>query len=356
LAFNGEKMEMDNGQEKININNEKFQDKQEPLKNNYQRRKPLLLLLGLIILVVGGWFFFSHQGSSSQLTGNVIGMSDDNLAQVNGETISDLELDRELAISLFMQGIPANYQVDVSRAELLDSAITKKLLLQEAEKKGFFIGVDEVNDLLLSSNLDQQELTVDLQEAGINYDDFIFYLQAQLAIQKFLNTSVTVGVTVNNQEIEDYYKGHPDEFVVGEKIKASHILVNSSEEAQALIEKLRQGADFAQLAKDNSIGPSAPQGGDLGYFTKGDMVQEFETAAFALKNSGDFTTTAVQTQFGYHVIMLTGREEASQMTLVEASNQIKEGLLKQKENYLLSDYIQKLSSTAQIKIYDVIEK
>nr|WP_193407082.1 peptidylprolyl isomerase [Methyloceanibacter methanicus] len=92
----------------------------------------------------------------------------------------------------------------------------------------------------------------------------------------------------------------------GGRIHARHILVKTEAEARDLIAKLKAGADFADLAKKNSIGPSAPQGGDLGYFERGQMVPAFEDAAFALK-PGEISEP-VKTQFGWHVIVV---EEAT---------------------------------------------
>jgi foldase protein PrsA len=87
------------------------------------------------------------------------------------------------------------------------------------------------------------------------------------------------------------------------EIKASHILVNTKEEAEVIIEELKKGGDFAAIAKKKSLCPSKEEGGDLGYFGKGMMVPEFEQAAFALK-VGEISKS-VQTQFGSHVIKRT---------------------------------------------------
>jgi peptidyl-prolyl cis-trans isomerase C len=91
-----------------------------------------------------------------------------------------------------------------------------------------------------------------------------------------------------------------------EEISARHILVEAEEEAKALITELDAGKDFAELAKEKSTGPSAGNGGDLGYFTKGRMVPEFEAAAFALEK-GQYGKEPVKTQFGWHVIKVEER-------------------------------------------------
>jgi len=90
------------------------------------------------------------------------------------------------------------------------------------------------------------------------------------------------------------------------KIRASHILVSTSEEAESVLSEIKAGGDFGELAKKYSSCPSKGQGGDLGYFAKGQMVKDFEDAAFSLKEGE--VSGIVKTQFGYHIIKLTGKE------------------------------------------------
>lgn len=92
------------------------------------------------------------------------------------------------------------------------------------------------------------------------------------------------------------------------EIRASHILVKTREEAQNLLDEIKNGKDFAQIAKEVSLCPSGFSGGDLGYFGRGVMVKSFEDAAFALSEIGE-VSQPVETQFGWHLIKLTGKNE-----------------------------------------------
>ncbi|SDR29300.1 peptidylprolyl isomerase [Pseudovibrio sp. Tun.PSC04-5.I4] len=114
--------------------------------------------------------------------------------------------------------------------------------------------------------------------------------------QKFIQSTVT------DSEVKAAYEEKFADFQGTPEINAAHILVEKEEEARDIIKQLEGGANFAELAKEKSTGPSGPNGGDLGFFGKGQMVPEFETAAFGLKQ-GEFTKEPVKTQFGYHVIM-----------------------------------------------------
>jgi peptidyl-prolyl cis-trans isomerase C len=108
-----------------------------------------------------------------------------------------------------------------------------------------------------------------------------------------------------------------------EEISARHILVETEEEAKALITELDAGKDFAELAKEKSTGPSAGQGGDLGFFTKGRMVPEFEAAAFEI-TPGEYGKEPVKTQFGWHVIKVEERRETAPPAFEEVADQVRQ--------------------------------
>lgn len=110
-----------------------------------------------------------------------------------------------------------------------------------------------------------------------------------------------------------------------EEIHARHILVDDEAKASKIIEQLKKGADFAALAKENSSGPSANSGGDLGFFSKEQMVPEFSAAAFALKD-GQFTDKAVKTQFGWHVIKVEERRAARPPAFEEVRDDVRRDL------------------------------
>ena len=339
---------------------EKIQEKPEKKRKSFTSKRSLFFI-GIVIILVGGWLFYNHQlaipgisSPSSQLTGDVVNSvgSQDMVAQVNGHSISTADFDKEVSMALFIQGAPASYKSMIPQDQLLDSVIKKELLYQEAQKQGYTSTQEDVENLLMQDpSFNKTAFVQSLSSYGVTYDELVAYLQQQLVIQNFLKDTMADSVQVSDQEVRDYYDQNPDQFNVGEQISASHILVNTSEAAQQIINKLNAGGDFATLAKENSIGPSAPNGGDLGYFGKGQMVPEFEQAAFALQNIGDYTKTPVKTQFGYHVIELTGRKEARQLSFDEAKDQIEQNLLGQKQSDAVDSYLTDLRSNADVKVY-----
>ncbi len=132
-----------------------------------------------------------------------------------------------------------------------------------------------------------------------------------------------------------------------QEIRARHILVKTEEEANAIISELDGGADFVELAKTKSTGPSGPQGGDLGFFGKGQMVPPFEAAAFALE-AGAYTKAPVQTQFGFHVIKLEEKRDRPLPKFEEVQDQMRQVVLR--ERYL--DAVKDARTLSNVEILD----
>ncbi|NLT48886.1 MAG: hypothetical protein GXX92_10805 [Clostridiales bacterium] len=129
---------------------------------------------------------------------------------------------------------------------------------------------------------------------------------------------LTAGIEeVTEEDAKAYFDENPDQFVIDE-VTASHILVKEEKLAKEILEKLKDGEDFAELAKEYSIDGSAAQGGALGTFGRGAMVPEFEEAAFALK-PGEISDL-VQSQFGYHIIKVTDKEQGNESFADEKDN------------------------------------
>jgi peptidyl-prolyl cis-trans isomerase C len=131
------------------------------------------------------------------------------------------------------------------------------------------------------------------------------------------------------------------------EVHARHILVKTEEEAKAVIKELEAGKDFAELAKEKSTDPNKSDGGDLGYFHKGQMVPEFEAAAFAM-NKGDVSKEPVKTQFGFHVIKIEDKRDAPPPEFDKVKDQVKQVIMRDKYMELLKTS----KEAAKIEILD----
>ncbi len=143
---------------------------------------------------------------------------------------------------------------------------------------------------------------------------------------------------------QDYVAANPPV----EETRARHILMDTEAEAQAIVIELKGGADFAALAEERSFGPSAPQGGDISYFTDDRVVEPFAKAAAAIK-PGEFGTTPVQTQFGWHIIKVEDRR----MTEPASLEAVREEIEKRIERDVLTDLVAAERNAAELEFFDL---
>ena len=197
--------------------------------------------------------------------------------------------------------------------------------------------VDEITNTKLAATA-AKEADLQNNELVINA---IRIASERILAEAYFATEVRKIVT--DEEIQSAYERFVSDSDSREQISARHILVNEEAEAIDLIAKLEGGADFAALAQEFSTGPSGPKGGDLGYFGRGQMVPDFEAAAFELE-IGTFTSRPVQTQFGWHVIKLEDKRTQPAPSLDEMRSQIAQGLSQQ----ALARLIEELRKDAEI--------
>jgi len=152
---------------------------------------------------------------------------------------------------------------------------------------------------------------------------------------------------ITEEQVKAAYDEEFADFEGEEERRARHILLESEDEAKAVIAALADGADFAELAKEKSTGPSGPNGGDLGYFTKGRMVEAFEDAAFALE-VGAVSEEPVQTQFGWHVIKVEDARKQAAPELDAVRDRIRQELLRARYGEVMAQ----LKEAAEIEIVE----
>ncbi|MDA8137699.1 MAG: peptidyl-prolyl cis-trans isomerase [Desulfobacteraceae bacterium] len=179
-------------------------------------------------------------------------------------------------------------------------------------------------------------------------------------IREFIGKEIVPKVNITEKEAKEYYDKNTKQYLRPEEVKAQHILIKTekgdSEEKKAearkklteLKKQIDAGADFGELAKANSQCPSAPNGGDLGYFSKGRMVPEFEKAAFALKTNE--VSGIVETQFGYHLIKVTDHKAPEQQKFDEVKSRIMNELRNKKIQADAEAYAAGLRKAAKIEI------
>ena len=213
------------------------------------------------------------------------------------------------------QALPEQYRqatlADLYPA-LLDMAINQRVAAQAGRLAGY-AEKDEVRDRVRS-------------------------VEAEIITEIYLRDRVLEHATEDALRAE--YESRRTTLGEEEKVRARHILLETEEEARDVITHLDQGAVFADLARDRSTGPSGAQGGDLGWFTRGNMVPEFSDAAFSL-SPGEYTTEPVRTDFGWHVILLEERQEGRVPEFEEARQELERIVAKAALDRILADLMSK---------------
>lgn len=241
------------------------------------------------------------------------------LAIVNGQEITEKDL--QLTAMRFPRERQGFFNTEEGKKQLLDQMISFELIYLEA--KGSDIEKDE--NYLMQVEMAKKELLI------------------QTAISKIMD-----GVEVEDSEVEDYYKANEKMFMNPETVTASHILVDTEEKAEKIKAEILNGKSFANAALEYSSCPSNMQGGNLGAFSKGQMVPEFEEAAFGM-NVGDLSDP-VKTQFGYHLIKVEGKNEASLKPFSEVESSIRNMLMQERQAYKYMEYVNGLKGKIKVEL------
>lgn len=246
------------------------------------------------------------------------------VASVNGKEISKDEL--------YAQMLKTN------GTETLDLMISEEIVRQEAEKEDITVSDEEIEAEIAVYEEQYggaEELDSALAASGMTVESLKEEVQTYVKIEKLIGP----GIEITDEQIQTYFDENKESLGQSKQVEASHILTATKEEAEEVQAKLAEGGDFAELAKEYSTDTaSAENGGELGAFGAGEMAPAFEEAAFAMKV--DDISKPVETEFGFHIIKVTGKTEAAEATLENSKEEIKELLF---EEQLNSEYTTWLS-------------
>jgi len=278
----------------------------------------------------------------------------DVIAVINGEKILRLTFDKRLNVFRRM-----NQEVtDVIKMQVVDQLTKKVLLKQFVEKQEISASAEDIKaeiekiKFFLQNNPANKDKPLDeiLETQGSSVTELEEEVSRALALSKYLESSVT------DADKQSYFDANKDAFN-GAKVKASHVLIDTRnlktdaelEEAKKMIDivkiEIDKGADFAEMARKYSNCPSAENGGDIGFFQrKGSIVEEFAVVAFAMK-AGEISEP-VKTQFGYHIIKVTEKEDGKDVNYADVSDMVDFVYMQLKTESLLKE----LHDKAEINI------
>ncbi len=271
---------------------------------NFNIKKLLLIGLTLIFAI----------GLAGCVSKNVEGL----VAEVNGEAITQEEFDSEFEIyknqfeaqlgegALDQIGQDGLTYGEVLRVNILEKLIMEKIVDKESNNLKIIVTDEEVKakmDEYLEEMNGQEKFDEFLSSLQLSQEYFEANLKKELLFDKY-RTEVLKDASITDDSIKEYFEENKEELVV---IKASHILVDSEDKAKAALDRLNAGEDFAKVAMDVSMDGSAQLGGDLGYFSRGQYIKEFEDVAFTLKK-GEISRL-VKTEVGYHIIFVVDKKD-----------------------------------------------
>ena len=238
------------------------------------------------------------------------------LASFDGQTITLGEFNQ------LWEQVPEDYKLQLDKSMVLDQMISEKLLIQESKN----MGLEEDNDVL----------------------EQIKKITEQILVQVLIEREILDKIKVNDEEVLEYYEQNKDSFTEKEQVHLYNILLETEEEAQDILEQLKAGGDFSDIAIEKSTGPSAVQGGDLGYLTRGTIIPEIEEVVFALEL--EELSEIIKTDFGFHILKITEKKPETVKTLEEVKEDIIQTLLPDKQKEAFENLLEELKSKSEIEI------
>lgn len=292
--------------------------------------------------------------------------SDEKVAVVNGVVIARIQFDKELKVHLervSRQGRQiTDDQMEELKKDILEGLIEREVLYQESQKAGIKIADQKVDDQVAAIKKrfpNEEEFKKALAGMGLTEEEVREQIQHGLAIRELIDQKVANKVVITDEETKAYYDANPQLFNQPEEVKASHILIKveptaddatkaaARKKIEDLQQKLKAGGDFAELAKENSEGPSNVRGGDLGYFKRGQMVKPFEDVAYSMKI--DEVSDLVETRFGYHLIKVSDKKPEQTLAYADVKDKIAQRLKQEKVEKDATLYVEDLKKGAKIE-------
>jgi len=319
-------------------------------------RKGIVSIIA-VFLFTAIWLFLP-----SYLEARVV---DKTVATVDGDVILMSEYERRAKPLIeeyekFLTGPDKEVRIKEFKEKILDQMIDEKVLIHEAKKKNMRVtgkeiqnGIEEIKKRFPT----EEEYNQELARQGLVGKKFEEQVKEQLMVIKLIDQEVKAQVVPpTDSEIEDFYKENESEMVEPEQVRVRHILIKVGENTdknQALkkirdiLKETKEGkTSFAELAKKYSEDASAPRGGDIGFFIRGQMVRKFEEVAFAL-NVGEISDV-VETEYGYHIIQCIEKKAAEKKSLEEIRDYLHNFVFQKRMEERYEKWLRRLRDMASI--------
>ena len=259
-----------------------------------------------------------------------------------------------------LQGEEFQQQYDRMKKELLDSMITELLLLQEAKRRGLNVAEQvrlTIDNIKEENGLNSdEELMLVMRQQGIDFETWKKQMEDNIMRQGVIMTEVDRNIVIEDSEVVNYYKTHPDEFTEPREYKLKAIYVSALQRDREEAEKLKQeisskvaaGEDFASLASTYSEGPEKESQGDLGSFKEGELAKNLEEAVKNL-NQGE-TAQWLEVQDGWYLLRLEEKKERRLKSFEEVKKEVEEKIFGERRQNKLEEFLEEIKEKSYIKI------
>jgi len=306
--------------------------------------EPFVVVAAFVLLAAGGCQWLGNSGR-------------ENVATVGGAGISLADFNERMEKKLsLMADVPSlnEKQVVLLKADVLNELIDEKVMINRADKLGISVSDGELKKRI-------EEIKKDYPEEGFkeifkgresHYRTWKEELRKRLILEILIHQEVTPQITVTDEEILSYVKSHAKEGISEERVRISQILLPDREKADAVLERLNNGEDFAKVAKDVSTDPEAEKEGDMGFFSRGVLPEALDRVVFSL--SPGKISKVVETPYGYHIIKVLEKEKGGEVLSVKAREKVRAKLKREKEERAYSEWLGRLRSKAVVKINESV--
>ena len=274
--------------------------------------------------------------------------------RIGDRTITLDEFFDEYERAKLERGIAGDPQAATALKEtLVSEAVKRELILRRAREKGISVQAEEVAAEIgrIRAHYPGESFREMLAEQYVAYDEWIERQKVRLLVEKVIDQELESRISVPEEESRAWFADHPEISVEPAKVRLLQILVSTEEEAELLRSRLLKGEDFAALARERSISPEGPSGGELGVFSRGELP-EMMTAVFSLP--ANTVSDVIQSEYGFHLFKVVERIAERTLTFEEVRPRVEDAVRAAKVEDAFPVWLQQLAEGVKVERNDVI--
>lgn len=276
------------------------------------------------------------------------------LATVNDQKVTVADFQKTMDLQQWKYGSEVGFtseRLETFQKQALDILLRETLLLQEASRRHIEVSQNEINQAIarMKSHYPKEgDFEKLLEVKGLTIQDLTELRKKEMTIQKLMAQVTLEELHITDAEVKKYYDSHLSQFKHGERVHARQIVTDSPEKGDALKKKIDEGVPFEKVAMEYSLSPDAKKGGDLGWFQRGIMPEEFDNICFRLKK-GEMSPV-IKTPYGYHIFQTLERSPAGLESLDTVKEEIRRQLVQESGAEVFQKWYAQLQASSKIEV------